>query len=248
VADLPTASGPAGESERADAPATAERAGAHERLPLRVVAGILLMVASLWMAVATPAVGVFSDTRRWRHGRRRPFLLLFTVPYAVLSWLLFSDFGLTTAAAFVYFLVVSCLFALMFALVQVPYTALAAEITPDYNERTRLVSYRTAVSELAAMGGTVLPLLLVSWLAPALGSRELAWSVMAGVLAVTCILPRSQPGYPPAATSAPTRSSRPACARSGARRAATARCCTRWPRSRRSTRPPPCSPPSLCTS
>ncbi len=153
-------------------------------------AGVLLMIASLWMAVATPAVGVFSDTRRWRHGRRRPFLLLFTVPYAVLSWLLFSDFGLTTTAAFVYFLAVSCLFALVFALVQVPYTALAAEITPDYNERTRLVSYRTAVSELATMGGTVLPLLLVSWLAPDLGSRELAWSVMAGLLAVTCILPQ----------------------------------------------------------
>ena len=27
-------------------------------------AGVLLMIASLWMAVATPAVGVFSDTRR----------------------------------------------------------------------------------------------------------------------------------------------------------------------------------------
>ena len=153
-------------------------------------AGTLLMVASLWMAVVTPAVGVYSDTRRWRHGRRRPFLLLFTVPYAVLGWLLFSDFGLTTSAAFFYFLVVSCLYALAFALVQVPYTALAAEITPDYNERTRLLSYRTAVSELAAMAGTVLPLLLVSWLEPSLGSRELAWSVMAGILAVTCILPQ----------------------------------------------------------
>lgn len=153
-------------------------------------AGLLLMIASLWMAVATPAVGVYSDTRRWRHGRRRPFLLLFTAPYAILSWLLFSDFGLSTTAAFFYFLGVSCLYALVFALVQVPYTALAAEITPDYNERTRLISYRTAVSELATMAGTVLPLLLVSWLAPALGSRELAWSVMAAVLAVTCVLPQ----------------------------------------------------------
>jgi len=44
------------------------------------VAGLVMMVGSIWQAGFTPLAGVFSDTRTWRWGRRRPFLLAMAAP------------------------------------------------------------------------------------------------------------------------------------------------------------------------
>jgi GPH family glycoside/pentoside/hexuronide:cation symporter len=57
-------------------------------------AGFVLMVGKLWDAITDPLLGVISDRLKTRWGRRRPFLLSVAVPYGVITWLLFSDFGL----------------------------------------------------------------------------------------------------------------------------------------------------------
>ncbi|MEI6725692.1 MAG: MFS transporter, partial [Actinomycetes bacterium] len=123
-------------------------------------AGFIVLVGSLWQALFTPVVGIVSDARRWKWGRRRPFLLASAVPYAIVAWLLFTDLRLTPAWTFVYFLVVTLLYFSVFTLEDVPYTALAAEMTQDYDERTSLVTYRTGWSQLVTIIGAAVPLSL----------------------------------------------------------------------------------------
>jgi len=53
-------------------------------------AGFVVMAGSIWQALLTAPVGLWSDTRRWRWGRRRPFLLATAVPYAIITWLMFT--------------------------------------------------------------------------------------------------------------------------------------------------------------
>jgi len=153
------------------------------------VAGFILMVGSIWQAGFTPLAGVFSDTRRWRWGRRRPFLLAMAAPYGVISWLLFTDLGLSSTWTTVYVLATVVLYFTVYTLVEVPYTALGAEMTQDYDERTSLVTYRTAWSQVMTIIGAAAPLALAGALAAWLGSERAGWSVMAAILGVVAAAP-----------------------------------------------------------
>ena len=152
-------------------------------------AGFIVLVGSLWQALFTPVVGIVSDARRWKWGRRRPFLLASAAPYAIVAWLLFTDLRLTPAWTFVYFLVVTLLYFSVFTLEDVLYTALAAEMTQDYDERTSLVTYRTGWSQLVTIIGAAVPLSLAGLLSGPLGGERAGWSAMAAVLGLLCVPP-----------------------------------------------------------
>jgi len=153
------------------------------------VAGLVMMVGSFWQSGFTPLAGVFSDTRTWRRGRRRPFLLAMAAPYGVISWLLFTDLGLSSTWTAVYVLTTVVLYFTAYVLIDVPYTALAAEMTQDYDERTSLVTYRTAWSQVMTIIGAAAPLALAGVLAAWLGSERAGWSVMAAVLGAVAAVP-----------------------------------------------------------
>lgn len=153
------------------------------------VAGTVVLIVSIVAGVVTPPVGILSDSIGWRWGRRRPFLLIASAPLALTVWLMFTDWGLGSAATFAYFATVGCLWSVFYALQQVPLTALAAEMTLDYNERTRLVSYRTAWSQAAYIATQAAPLPLAAWIANRVGSETTGWSIMMAILALTCVPP-----------------------------------------------------------
>jgi GPH family glycoside/pentoside/hexuronide:cation symporter len=58
--------------------------------------------------------------------------------------------GLSELAYFFWFLVTSLIFFLAFTVFSVPYMAQGMELSPDYNERTGVVAFRTVISQLGA--------------------------------------------------------------------------------------------------
>lgn len=150
-------------------------------------AGFAIMLGALWDAFLNPAVGIGSDRLRTRWGRRRPFLLVLAAPYAVITWLLFSDFGLDPFWANVYFPLMILLFFTANSCIEVPYSSLSAEMTQDYDERTSLVGFRMAWSQLASIAGASLPLLAAFHFGRVLGNEKAGWSAMAAVFGVACI-------------------------------------------------------------
>jgi Na+/melibiose symporter-like transporter len=93
-----------------------------------------------------PVAGRISD----RAGVRRPFLLRGGLATAVLFALLFAG-PFTGTGAVVYVALVFLACATAYAFFQVPYVAMAAEITEDYDERTRLMAWRMAFLALAIL-------------------------------------------------------------------------------------------------
>ena len=155
------------------------------------LAGLLITLGTVVQAVVAPYSGVVSDAVTWKSGRRRPFLLLSGIPLVVTFWLLFADVGLSGAWLFVYLAVAATLFNSAWSFEQTPYTALAAEMTLDYDERTNLVSGRSVWSILATLVGMAFPLLLVGWLGGWAGSERAGWSLMAlaiGLAGLPCLL------------------------------------------------------------
>lgn len=106
--------------------------------------GWLLSIPRIWDAFTDPVVGSWSDNFRSRFGRRRPFIfagaLLSAIIFAAM-W--FLPRGWSEMQYFWYFLVMSLLYYTAYTIWVVPWTAQGCELTSDYNERTRVMAYRT---------------------------------------------------------------------------------------------------------
>jgi GPH family glycoside/pentoside/hexuronide:cation symporter len=133
--------------------------------------GVILLVGRLWDSINDPLVGTLSDRVNTRWGRRRPFLLVFALPFGFLFALTFVVPPFTgEIAKAVYFIIVFLFFDTVYTLINVPYSALAPELSSDYDERSSLAGWRIAASILATLvTGAVFILLAEDVFAPRFG-------------------------------------------------------------------------------
>ena len=124
--------------------------------------GVVLFLAIVWDAVSDPLVGTWSDRFKSRWGRRHPFMIASVLPLALgfvaLFWppdLVKGDMNYLG----VWLLFWSLWIRTALTLFSIPHISLTAEITQDYNERSRLLSLRTAFLFLV---GLLLPAICLS--------------------------------------------------------------------------------------
>jgi glycoside/pentoside/hexuronide:cation symporter, GPH family len=119
-------------------------------------AGLAMLLPRIWNIVGDPVVGFLSDRTRTRFGRRRPYLLGGALAWGLAFCLLFNlprlDNLMLEAVLFGFVFLLS---NTGLTLYQVPYSAMLAELTSDYGERTTLVAYK----EVAARAAILLTLL-----------------------------------------------------------------------------------------
>jgi len=115
------------------------------------LAGNIFLVAKIWDAVNDPIIGWLTDHTVSRWGRRRVWLLFAAIPFGLAFFLQWIVPPLSEALRFWYYLLVAILLDTFFTAVNVPYAALTPELTPDYDERTRLSSVRMSFSILGGV-------------------------------------------------------------------------------------------------
>ncbi len=132
--------------------------------------GTLIALSRLSDVVTDPAIGIASDRWRTRFGRRKPWMVC-GMPLKVLSlWMLFvpqSDFAVALWSALggeavtnLYLFVWISLLYLGFTLVDLPYRAWGAEISGDYDERSRVTGWREAFGYGGTLMALIIPLLM----------------------------------------------------------------------------------------
>ncbi len=105
--------------------------------------GSALVIALLVDAVTDPLVGALSD--RWRSplGRRHPFMYASVVPVVASYLLLWNPpMELSGRWLWAYLLALVIVVRVAMTLHEIPGSALAAEMTRGYHQRTQLMSYR----------------------------------------------------------------------------------------------------------
>ena len=107
-----------------------------------VYAGAAILIAMIFDAVSDPLVGVWSDNTHSRWGRRHPFMYASALPVAVVYFFLWNPPELSQFHLFVYLTVAAILIRFFITLYEIPSTSIVAELTDDYDERTRLLSFR----------------------------------------------------------------------------------------------------------
>lgn len=117
------------------------------------VLGVVVLVSRVWDAVIDPAIGALSDRTTSRWGRRRPWMAGGALPLALTFMLLVVIPHIESAVLEgLYLGALTFVFFLFWTTVTVPYEALGAELSFDYDERTRLLGVR----EGAVLAGTLL--------------------------------------------------------------------------------------------
>ena len=106
----------------------------------------------IWDAVNDPLVGLLTDRVKSKWGRRRPFLIWFAIPFGLSFVILWSAPNWNSQIALLIYVTISFMLADTFqTLISVPYLALTPELTPDYDERTRLTSFRSFFQLLSVL-------------------------------------------------------------------------------------------------
>lgn len=177
------------------------------------LAGGVWLVGRIWDAINDPLIGSISDRLNSRLGRRRPFLLYGSVPFALTFFLLFVVPPIESRAGLVlYYSVVFLVYDTLYTIVNVPYLALVPELTEGYDERSSLTGWRTAMSFLAQLVTAGAFKLLAEnvfgqWFGGGPDGLRLGYLMAAGLWAVSMAVPFivlalyvREPDVPPVAT------------------------------------------------
>ena len=100
------------------------------------------MIALIFDAFSDPLVGYISDNYHSRLGRRHPFMYAAGLPVAVAYYFLWAPPEWDQASLFLYFVCMAVLIRTLITFYEIPATALVAELTEDYDERTEMMSFR----------------------------------------------------------------------------------------------------------
>lgn len=116
------------------------------------LAGLLGGLPRIFDAITDPIMGFISDNTKSRFGRRRPYIFV----GAILSGILFAvlwqlDAENTQMYNFWYFLILSLVYLIGNTIFSTPLIGLGYEMTPDYNERTRLMALSQTMGQIAWM-------------------------------------------------------------------------------------------------
>ncbi len=134
--------------------------------------GIVLLVARVWDVVTDPLIGMLSDRFRSRFGRRKPWLLAGTPVLMIAASFLFLPDPNITWIGLLGWTMALYLGATMITL---PYTAWGAELSPDYNERSRITGWREALVIVGTLLAAGLPAIVGADRSASL--EVIAWSL-----------------------------------------------------------------------
>jgi GPH family glycoside/pentoside/hexuronide:cation symporter len=160
--------------------------------------GLVLVILRGWDALVDPVMGNWSDNTRTRWGRRRPFMVVGAILTALLFPLIWRiPHGLGSTGQAFYLVVIGVIFFTCFSAWSMPYFGLQLELTPSYDERTRLAAWMAFCGKFTGLaGGWMLAVLTSSWFAdPITGKSDIVHAMLvcswfiAGFILVIGLLP-----------------------------------------------------------
>jgi GPH family glycoside/pentoside/hexuronide:cation symporter len=154
------------------------------------LASVAALVGIIWDAINDPLVGAWSDRIRTRWGRRRPFLLFFSIPFG-LSFLLLW-WAPPWQSQVILMLTVTLAFMIsdtMQTFVVVPFLSLTPEIAPDYDERTSLTGYRMFFNLAASLVTAVAAPMIQDEMLKAGFTLQQGWLLIAGLFGGLAAIP-----------------------------------------------------------
>lgn len=150
------------------------------------LAGTVSLISVIWDAVTDPLIGMQAD-RRGKSKRR--FMARAIFPMGICVVAAFINLGnAPQLGKFLFYTAATMLFWLAYTYYTIPYYAVVAEMTRDYDERTTIRSVSSLMNTGAILLGNALPAVLPGAFVAIGLSLAMGWMAMAAVLAATAVL------------------------------------------------------------
>lgn len=148
---------------------------------------IIIFVSIAWDAITDPMIGSYADRpgvdkRKLMKKSILPLALLFVVAWTSIGNELFT----AEIAKILFYVVVTMALWVFYTVYTIPYYAVVAELTEDYDERTQIRSTASLVNAGAIALGNILPALVPTVMI--LGIKDNAYAVIAGIVSVIAIV------------------------------------------------------------
>lgn len=115
--------------------------------------GVLFGLSRIWDAVSDPLVGYWTDRTQSSMGRRRPWMLAGALPMGVSFLMLWSPPASLEGTPLVAWMGVALImFYTAMTMIDVPHSALGAELSDDYHERTRIFGWKRMLFGVGTLG------------------------------------------------------------------------------------------------
>ena len=154
------------------------------------LASFAALMGVIWDAINDPLVGMLSDRVNTRWGRRRPFLLFFSIPFGLSFLLLWWAPPWQNQVALMITVTLAFMISDTFqTLITVPFFALTPEITPDYDERTSLTGYRMFFNLMASLATAVSAPMIVDMALKAGMTQQQGYLIVAAAFGALAAVP-----------------------------------------------------------
>ncbi len=150
-------------------------------VPLVVAANIILLVR-VFDVITDPLMGYISDRTNTRWGRRRPWILAATPILMLGIYMLFLP---PAGAGAMHMAVWMALLSVGTTMMIIPYYAWAAELSSDYNERSRITGWRSMMGVVGSLSAQLMP--VIALLAFGLGGSEAVLMIVG--IAMVIVMP-----------------------------------------------------------
>ncbi len=154
------------------------------------IGSIAALFGIIWDAINDPIVGMISDRIRTKRGRRLPFLLWFGIPFGLsFVFLWWAPPWESQLALAIHITAVFAIADTLSTLISIPFLSLTPELTPDYDERTTLTSFRTFFQLTSALAVVIFAPMIVDGVMAAGASQQQGFLLVGAIFGGLAIPP-----------------------------------------------------------
>ena len=122
------------------------------------VLGYIILASRVFDAVTDPVIGYISDRVKHKRGRRKSMMLWALAPLVICFYFLLTPpEALSQQNGTIWFAAFTFSFFLCWTMLTIPYESWGPELTTDYDERTRVFSFRDGALVLGTLFAAIIP-------------------------------------------------------------------------------------------
>jgi GPH family glycoside/pentoside/hexuronide:cation symporter len=139
------------------------------------------VIWSLWNAFNDPLIGYLSDRTHTRWGRRKPYIMLGTIPMLILEIVLWLPPLGNQFATFVYLLIMLLCYDTFYTMIALPFDSLFPELYTSVKERSQVNTIKQLLAIVGLIAAALVPGFIVDRNAPSYFLNGIVTSIIVGI-------------------------------------------------------------------